>query len=47
MSPQASHLALHMNMTTKNQRLRTLFQERQFRIAVSYAINREKMNDLV
>ncbi len=31
----------------QDQRLRTLFQERQFRIAVSYAINREKMNDLI
>ena len=47
LSPQASHLALHMNMTTKNQKLRTLFQDRRFRIAVSYAINREEMNELI
>jgi len=47
LSPQASHLALHMNMTTKKQKLRQIFQDRRFRIAVSYAINREEINELV
>jgi len=47
LSPQASHLALQLNMTTKNERLRPIFQDRRFRIAVSHAINREQMNELI
>jgi len=38
---------MHFNMTTKNQRLRELYQERDFRIAVSHACNRDEMRELL
>ncbi len=38
---------LHFNMTTKNERLRELFQERDFRIAMSLACNRDDMRELL
>jgi peptide/nickel transport system substrate-binding protein len=38
---------MHFNMTTKNERLRELFSERDFRIAMSYAVNRDEMRDLL
>jgi peptide/nickel transport system substrate-binding protein len=38
---------MHFNMTTKNERLRELFQERDFRIAVSHAVNRDEMRELL
>jgi len=36
-----------MNMTTKNERLRKLFNERDFRIAVSYMVNRDEWNEFL
>jgi peptide/nickel transport system substrate-binding protein len=38
---------MHFNMTTKNERLRELFSERDFRIAMSLACDREEMADLL
>jgi peptide/nickel transport system substrate-binding protein len=38
---------MHFNMTTKNQRLRELFFERDFRVAMSLAINRDEMRELL
>jgi len=35
------------NMTAKDQRIRALFQEDDFRKAVSYAVNREEMRELI
>jgi peptide/nickel transport system substrate-binding protein len=40
-------LGIHFNMTAKNPKLRELFQERDFRIAVSLGVDRERLNDLV
>jgi len=37
----------HFNMTTKNQRLSELFQERDFRIAISVSVNRDEMRELI
>ena len=34
---------MHFNITTKNERLRGLFAERDFRIAMSLACNRDEM----
>ncbi|MCC6458231.1 MAG: ABC transporter substrate-binding protein [Caldilineaceae bacterium] len=39
-------LGIHFNMTAKNPQLRELFQERDFRIAVSLGVDRERLNDL-
>jgi peptide/nickel transport system substrate-binding protein len=39
-------LGIHLNMTAKNPGLRELFQERDFRIAVSLGVDRERLNDL-
>jgi len=38
---------MHFNMTTKNQRLRELFAERDFRIATSLAVNRDEMREML
>ncbi|MBV7333539.1 hypothetical protein KFU94_35965 [Chloroflexi bacterium TSY] len=38
---------LHFNMTAKDPRVRELFQERDFRIAVSLGVNRDEINELV
>ncbi|HEY63846.1 MAG TPA: ABC transporter substrate-binding protein [Caldilineae bacterium] len=43
----ANHVALQPNHTTKNMRLREFFQNRDVRIALSVAVNREEINDLV
>ncbi|MCE7986821.1 MAG: ABC transporter substrate-binding protein, partial [Caldilinea sp. CFX5] len=43
----AGHVALQLNMTTKNPRLREFFQQRDVRLAVSLAVNREDLNELV
>jgi peptide/nickel transport system substrate-binding protein len=43
----AGHSAIQFNQTTKNERLRGLFQNRDFRIAMSLAVNREEMNELI
>ena len=38
---------IHFNMTTKNERLAELFSERDFRIAISHACDRDEMRDLL
>ena len=43
----ASHLAIQPNHTTKEPKLREFFQNRDVRIAMSLAMNRQEMNDLV
>jgi peptide/nickel transport system substrate-binding protein len=43
----ANHIAFQPNQTTKDDKLREFFQNRDVRIALSYAINRQEMNDLV
>jgi peptide/nickel transport system substrate-binding protein len=43
----SGHSAIQFNHTTKNERLRELFQNRDFRIAMSLAVNREEMNELI
>ena len=43
----AGHVALQLNQTTKNPRLREFFQNRDVRIAMSHAVNREDLNELV
>ncbi|GAB4522537.1 MAG: ABC transporter substrate-binding protein [Anaerolineae bacterium] len=42
----ANHVALQLNQTTKNPRLREFFQKREVRIAFSLAVNRDEMNEL-
>lgn len=42
----AGHKALQLNQTTKEPRLREFFQNRNVRLAVSHAINRDEMNEL-
>ncbi|MBN1643037.1 MAG: ABC transporter substrate-binding protein [Anaerolineae bacterium] len=44
---QANSVALQLNMTTKEPRLREFFQNRDVRIAFSHAVNRERLNELV
>lgn len=43
----ANHVALQLNQTTKEPRLREFFQNRDVRIALSIAINRADINELV
>ena len=43
----ANHLALQLNLTTQEPRLREFFQDRNVRIAISHAINREEINELI
>ncbi|MCL6429401.1 MAG: ABC transporter substrate-binding protein [Anaerolineae bacterium] len=43
----AGHLAMNINHTTKNKRLREFFQDRRVRIALNLAINRDEINELV
>ncbi|GAB4109996.1 MAG: ABC transporter substrate-binding protein [Roseiflexaceae bacterium] len=43
----ANHVAFQPNHTTKNPKLREFFQDRNVRLALSYAINRQEINDLV
>ncbi len=43
----ANHMALQLNQTTKNERLNKFFNNRDVRIAVSVAIDREGINDLI
>lgn len=38
---------IHFNMTTNDERLRELFQARDFRIAVSLGVDRDAINELV
>ncbi|HQI66497.1 MAG TPA: ABC transporter substrate-binding protein, partial [Rhodoglobus sp.] len=41
------HTCFTPNHSTKDQRLAGLFQDRRFRLAMSYAVNRQEINDLV
>ena len=43
----ASHVAMQLNLTTKNKLLNEFFNQRNVRIAISQAINRDKINQLV
>lgn len=43
----AGHVAMQMNLTTKNKLLNEFFNKRDVRIAVSHAVNREQINQLV
>jgi peptide/nickel transport system substrate-binding protein len=43
----ANHVAFQPNHTTKNEKLREFFQNRDVRIALSYAVNRQDINDLI
>lgn len=43
----ANHVAVQLNQTTKEPRLREFFQNRDVRIALSLAVNREDLNELV
>ncbi len=43
----SSHQALQLNLTTKNPRLREFFNNRDVRIALSIAVDREDLNELV
>lgn len=43
----ANHMAFKPNHTTKNPKLREFFQNRDVRIAMSLAMNRDEMNELV
>jgi len=43
----ANHVALQPNHTAKNPRLREFFQNRDVRIALSVAVNRDEINELV
>lgn len=43
----ANHVAFQPNHTTKNDKLREFFQDQNVRIAMSLAINRQEMNDLI
>lgn len=43
----AGHVAVQLNLTTKNDRLREFFNTRDVRIALSLAVNREDLNELV
>ncbi len=43
----AQHVAFQPNHTTKNEKLREFFQNRDVRIALSHAVNRQELNDLI
>jgi peptide/nickel transport system substrate-binding protein len=43
----AGHLAIQLNHATKNDNLRAFFQNRDVRIALSHAVDRELLNELV
>jgi peptide/nickel transport system substrate-binding protein len=43
----ASHEAIQLNHTTKNERLRAFFQNRDVRIALSIAVDRVAINELI
>lgn len=43
----ANHIAFQPNLTTKNEKLREFFQNRDVRIAMSHAINRAELNELI
>ena len=43
----AGHEGFQINQAPKSERLRPLFQDRRFRIAVSLCLNRDEMNEIV
>lgn len=43
----ASHVAMQLNLSTKNELLNEFFNHREVRIAISQAINRDQINELV
>jgi peptide/nickel transport system substrate-binding protein len=43
----SGHQALQLNLTTKNEQLREFFNKREVRIALSIAVDREAINELV
>ena len=43
----ASHDALQLNLATKDPKLNEFFNNRDVRIAISYAMNREEVNELI
>ncbi|RME60898.1 MAG: ABC transporter substrate-binding protein, partial [Caldilineae bacterium] len=43
----AGHVAIQLNLTTKNERLREFFNKRNVRIALSLAVDRNALNELV
>ncbi len=43
----ASHIGINLNLTTKNKPLAEFFNQRDVRIAISQAVNRDNMNKLV
>ena len=43
----AGHVAIQMNLTTKNEPLREFFNNRDVRVALSLAVDREAMNELI
>lgn len=43
----SGHLAIQLNLTTKNEQLREFFNKREVRIALSVAVDREAINELV
>jgi peptide/nickel transport system substrate-binding protein len=43
----AAALAIFINQSTKNAKLRTLFRNHDFRVALSLAMNRQEINDIV
>jgi len=43
----ASHVVMQLNLTTKNKLLNEFFNQRNVRIAISQAINRDQVNQLV
>ncbi|HOP56214.1 MAG TPA: ABC transporter substrate-binding protein [bacterium] len=45
--PATAEPMIALNQNTKNSKLRPLFQDRRFRIALSLAINREEINQVV
>lgn len=47
MSVQGAHVGMQLNMTHKTPRLRELFQKRETRLACSYGVDRQAINDLL
>lgn len=47
MAINAGHVAMQLNLTTKNKQLAEFFNQRDARIAISLAINRDQINQLV
>jgi peptide/nickel transport system substrate-binding protein len=43
----AGHTCMQPNHTTKNEKVREFFNTREARLAMSYAVNRDEMNELV